>query len=174
MSKAGANFGMDLLWAVLLSCIITYYLINLFSKYTMVTGETVIQGMKKHISPTLVIILIVALSVIIVVALSGLLGIMADVLSAWSGTIVKGGISMKIWAVAIAAVVYLVLLAGNYSMFEKILAVLVAIMGISFIASLMFILSMAMVIPDLTIKITPIGDPVKIAGIRLIPLKRKV
>ena len=28
MSKSGANFGMDLLWAVLLSCLITYYLIN--------------------------------------------------------------------------------------------------------------------------------------------------
>ncbi len=65
MSKSGANFGLDLLWAVLLSCLITYYLINLFSRYTMVTGETVIQGMKRHISPALVIILLTALSMII-------------------------------------------------------------------------------------------------------------
>ncbi|MEA3287875.1 MAG: hypothetical protein U9Q77_10955 [Candidatus Marinimicrobia bacterium] len=43
MSKAGANSGLDLLWAVLLSCIITYYLIIKFSKYTMVRDETFIQ-----------------------------------------------------------------------------------------------------------------------------------
>ena len=42
MSKAGANFGVGLLWTVLISCLITYYLISLFSRYTMVTGETVI------------------------------------------------------------------------------------------------------------------------------------
>ena len=46
MSKSGANFGSSLLWTVLVSCLITYYLIVLFSKYTMVTGETFIQGIK--------------------------------------------------------------------------------------------------------------------------------
>jgi len=53
MSKAGANFGLDLLWTVLVSCLMTYYLILLFSRYTMVTKETVIQGIKKHIHPWL-------------------------------------------------------------------------------------------------------------------------
>ena len=33
MSKAGANFGTDLLWAVLLSCLITWFLINFFSRF---------------------------------------------------------------------------------------------------------------------------------------------
>ncbi len=42
MSKAGANFGLDLLWTIFISCLITYYLISLFSRYTMVTGETII------------------------------------------------------------------------------------------------------------------------------------
>lgn len=136
MSKSGANFGMDLLWAVLLSCLITYYLINLFSKYTMVTGETVLQGMKKHISPALVIVLITALSMIILAALMGVIGIIADVLSVWSETTFQKSISPTFWAVLTAAIIYVVVFFGNYSSFEKILAVLVSIMGLAFIVSM--------------------------------------
>ncbi len=136
MSKSGANFGMDLLWAVLLSCLITYYLINLFSKYTQVTGETVIQGMKKHISPALVIILITALSLIILAALMGVIGIIADVLSVWSASQFKLQISPSIWAVIVAALVYVMVYFGNYASFEKILAILVAIMGGAFLITM--------------------------------------
>ena len=136
MSKSGANFGMDLLWTVLLSCLVTYYLINLFSRYTMVTGETVIHGMKKHISPALVIILIAALSMIILAALMGVIGIIADVLSVWSETAFQKSISPTFWAVITAAIIYVVVYFGNYSTFEKILAVLVAVMGLAFIISM--------------------------------------
>ena len=55
MSKAGANFGLDLLWVVLTSCLTTYYLITLFSRYTMATGKTIILGIKHHIHPLLAI-----------------------------------------------------------------------------------------------------------------------
>ena len=36
MSKAGANYGTDMLWAVLVSCLITWYLISFFSRFTRV------------------------------------------------------------------------------------------------------------------------------------------
>jgi len=39
MSKAGANYGTGLLWVVLLSC-----LINFFSRFTMATGMTAMEG----------------------------------------------------------------------------------------------------------------------------------
>ena len=48
MSKAGANYGTDLLWAVLLSCLITWYLINFFSRFTMVTGRIKETGVIKE------------------------------------------------------------------------------------------------------------------------------
>lgn len=136
MSKAGANFGLDLLWTVLISCLITYYLITVFSRYTMVTGQTVIKGMKDHIHPALVIIIIIALSAIILSALTGLLGILAEVLEMWSGTVFDKGIPMIVWAILIASGVYLLLWVGNYSFFEKVLAIFVAIMGVAFIATM--------------------------------------
>ena len=81
MSKAGANFGLDLLWAVAISCIVTYYLIILFSRFTMVTGETFIEGVKRHIHPGLAIFLIGILVALVKLA------DMADIVPGVSATI---------------------------------------------------------------------------------------
>ncbi len=135
MSKAGANFGLELLWTLAISCIITYFLMVHFAKFTSVTGLTAIQGMRDHIHPLLAKVLIVALSLIILSALMGVLGIMSDVLQLWSGVLFKEAISDKIWAVVIATILMVVLWKGNTSIFEKILSVLVAVMGIAFIAT---------------------------------------
>jgi Mn2+/Fe2+ NRAMP family transporter len=136
MSKAGANFGLDLLWTILISCLVTYYLIILFSRYTMVTGETIIQGIKIHIHPSIAILLILALSIIVLSALMGLLGVLADVLQVWSKTIMSDGISSLTWSIVIATGIYILLWMGNYAFFEKVLAVFVAIMGTAFIATM--------------------------------------
>ena len=136
MSKAGANFGFDLLWTLLLSCLMTWYLILHFSKYTMVTGETFIQGVKKHIHPGLALGMIIPLSVVIFAALIGLLGILADVLQVWSATFFGSDIASIWWAVIITAVLYGLLWIGNFGFFEKVLTLLVAIMGIAFILTM--------------------------------------
>ena len=135
MSKAGANFGLDLLWTIVISCLITYYLISLFSKFTMQTGETFIQGIKNHIHPGVAVFLIVALSIIILSALIGLIGILAEVMEVGTNTLMDANVSRLTWAITIATGLYLLLLNGNYSYFEKILAVLVGIMGVCFIAT---------------------------------------
>ena len=63
MSKAGAVFGMDLLWAVLLSCLMVYYLMSLCSRFTIVTGLTLIEGIRRYIHPGVAIFFLVGRSV---------------------------------------------------------------------------------------------------------------
>ena len=135
MSKAGANFGLDLLWAILVSCLITYYLIVLFSRYTMVTGQTFIQGVKDHIHPSVTLVLIAALSIIILSALIGLLGIIAEVLQTWAFTTLGVFTSVVFWAIIVGFGLLILMWNGNFFLFEKVLAVLVSIMGIAFIAT---------------------------------------
>lgn len=135
MSKAGAMFGMDLLWAILVSCIITYYLIVLFSRHAMVAGETFIQGVKDHIHPSIAIILLLSLSTIIVSALIGVLGIIAEVLQTYVETEFLVSTTPVLWAFLVGAVVYILLWFGNYSFFEKVLAGMVFVMAISFIVT---------------------------------------
>ena len=108
MSKAGAVFGTELLWAVLLSCVMTFYLMSLCSRFTIVTGMTLIEGMRRYIHPTLALLFLVALSAIILSALVGVLGIIAEVLQVWSETMVEGGIARN-WCALFTAVLVLVL-----------------------------------------------------------------
>lgn len=135
MAKAGANFGTDLLWAVLISCILTYYLMSLCSRFTIVTGLTLIEGCKKHIHPYFTIGFIVALSSIILSALIGILGIIADVQQVWLSGLLPFEVSKSLCAGVTSVVIFFVLIAGNSGVFEKILAVLVAIMGLAFITT---------------------------------------
>ena len=137
MSKSGANFGLDLLWSILISCVITYYLITLFSSYTMASGKTIIQGIKKHIHPLLAITLVVALSIIIVTALIGVLGIISEVFQVWFQSTFNIQISIGAWAMIVGFSLYILMWVGNYSFFEKILAILVAIMGLAFISTML-------------------------------------
>lgn len=134
MSKSGANFGLDLLWTIAISCAITFYLMIHFAKFTAVTNRTAIQGFRDYIHPGLAIALVIALSLIIFTALIGVLGIVADILEVWSEQISATGISKDVFAVAIAAILLSLLWKGDTVFFEKILAVLVAIMGIAFIS----------------------------------------
>lgn len=132
MAKAGANYGMSLLWAVLISCMVTYYLIQLFGKYTIVTGETALSAFRKHIHPAYSIFLLVALTVNVAGGIMGVMGIVADVLHHWSLGWVEGGVSQLVWAIASVGLVYGIFLIGNTKAFEKALAGMVAFMGVCF------------------------------------------
>ena len=136
MSKAGANFGLDLLWALLLSCFMTYYLMSLASRYTMVTGMTLLEGFRRQISKPFALFTLIILSTIIVSALMGVLGIVADVLNVWTTTWTDGGISITWCAFITASMVYLLVFSGDTKSFEKILALLVATMALAFITTM--------------------------------------
>lgn len=132
MAKAGANYGMGLLWAVLLSCLVTYYLMYLYGKFTVVTGLTALQAFRKHIHPGVSIFLIVALAVNVTGGIMGVMGIVNDVLYEWSKQWTDGGISPLVWTTITAGSVYLLFLTGRTSTFEKVLSLIVAIMGLAF------------------------------------------
>ncbi len=135
MSKAGANFGMSLLWAVLLSCIITWYLINFFSKFTMASGLTAMEAYRKHIHSSYAIILWSALSIIILSALMAMVGLLSDVILVWFKESWNVEISRISAGILTALFVYTLIFFGNTKRFEAILGIMVALMGIAFVGS---------------------------------------
>lgn len=139
MAKAGANYGMGLLWAVLLSCLVTYYLMYLYGKFTVVTGLTALQAFRKHIHPGVSIFLIVALGVNVSGGIMGVMGIVNDVLFEWSKQWITGGISPLIWTTITAGSVYLLFLNGKTSTFEKVLSLIVAVMGLAFFVNFLIL-----------------------------------
>ncbi len=133
MAKAGADYGMSLLWTIMLSCYITYLLIHLYGKFTLVTGETALAGFRKFIHPASGLFFIIALTINISGSIIGVMGIIADVCAQWSKTWFENGIHPFYFALFFVSAVYALFLDGRIKVFQKILMVLVAVMSICFI-----------------------------------------
>ncbi len=135
MAKAGATYGMSLLWTIVASCLATFFMINLYSRYTMVTGETALQAFKKHIHPAVGIFFIVALTTGVMGSVMGVMGIVADISFVWSQSFVVGGIPAVYFAAFYIALVYFIFWNGETQFFERALAVIVAVMSACFLAN---------------------------------------
>ena len=133
MAKAGATYGMSMLWTILLSCLATYFMINLYSRYTMVTGETALYAFKKHIHPGIGIFFIIALTAGVMGSVMGVMGIVADISFVWSKSLVSGGIPAVYFAAFYIVLVYFIFWNGETQFFERALAVIVAVMSACFI-----------------------------------------
>jgi len=133
MAKAGATYGMSLLWTIVASCLATFLLITVYGRYTLVTGETALQAFRKHIHPAVGIFFIVALTAGVSGSVMGVMGIVAEISFEWSKTLVAGGIAPIYFALFYIALVYYIFWNGKTQFFERSLAVMVAIMAACFI-----------------------------------------
>ncbi len=133
MAKAGADYGMTLLWTLVASCLCTYFMINLYGRYTLVTGETALQAFKKHIHPGVGIYFIAALTFGVAGSVMGVMGIVADICYEWSKTMVDGGIAPIYFAATFSALVFFIFWNGKTHFFERALAVIVALMSACFL-----------------------------------------
>ena len=133
MAKAGATYGMSLLWTIVASCLATYFMINVYGRFTLVTGETALQAFRNHIHPVVGIFFIVALTAGVSGSVMGVMGIVAEISSEWSKAVVAGGIQPIWFAAFFVALVYFIFWNGKTQFFERSLAVIVAIMAACFI-----------------------------------------
>lgn len=139
MATAGADHGMALLWTVALSCLITFFLIDLYGRFTIVTGETSLSAFRRHLHPAIGYFFIVTLTAHISGSVIGVMGILSDVCAVWSRELVEGGIAPIWFAGFFVTLVYLLFLDGRTRVFERTLAVVVAVMSICFLANLAFV-----------------------------------
>jgi Mn2+/Fe2+ NRAMP family transporter len=135
MAKAGATYGMSLLWTIAASCLATFLLITVYGRYTLVTGETALQAFRRHIHPAVGIFFIVALTAGVSGSVMGVMGIVADISYEWSKTLVEGGIAPIWFALFFIALVYYIFWNGRTQFFERALAVIVAIMAACFLVN---------------------------------------
>ena len=147
MIVAGNDFGMDLLWVLFFSCLFSGVLIYVSGSYYLITGETALYAVKKHLPMGKAIAVAIILTVGIGQwnSLIGILGITSNVifeilslnfpvLENYKYAVVLG------LAILVIGIFYSLLIKGNYSMFEKVLALFVSMMGLSFFFTLFFVL----------------------------------
>lgn len=137
MASAGAEFGMTLSWAILLSCLFTYFLIIAFGRFTIVTGKTALQSFRDNFGKPIALTLLWALIITEMVSSVGVMAVVSDIVREWSRPLTSSGdgFSPIIITIIIASVIVILLFNGRYTFVEKILALFVGVMGLSFILS---------------------------------------
>ena len=96
MAKTGAEHGMGLFWALVLSCIFTYVLMVAYGKLTLVSGKTALFNIKTEFKWGWLLSLYIIMALIVgeLLALMGVMGIVADLVQegirlAFDGLVVK-------------------------------------------------------------------------------------
>ena len=141
MIVAGAEYGMSLLWVLILSCLFSGVLMEAYGRFAIVSGKTSISMFRSEFGRFFAIL--VALMIVLGqwTCLSGLVGLS-------SGAVVEGvrmffpGVnhqSIVITAAVLLLVSYLLLWFGNYKRIETVLVLLVTIMALAFMLSLFYV-----------------------------------
>jgi len=134
---------MSLLWTVLISCIATYFMIVIYGRYTLITGETALQAFRKHIHPAVGLFFIIALTAGVSGSVMGVMGIVAEMSYEWSKTFIDGGIAPIYCAAFFISLVYFIFWNGRTQFFERALAVVVAVMAACFILNFFILMPSA-------------------------------
>lgn len=136
MAKAGAEYGMSLFWALVLSCIFTYVLMVAYGQLTIVSGKTALNSFKTSLTggSPLALLVMVALIVGELFALIGVMGIVADLVQEGIRLFAGGLIIHKGWILLFFVIIlYGLLWTGRYQSFEKVLMVFVILMVVCFL-----------------------------------------
>jgi Mn2+/Fe2+ NRAMP family transporter len=144
MAASGAAYGMTLIWPLLISCIFTFYLVMLFGRYTSITGNTILHSFRFHFGTPVSLLVLASLLISEWISCMGVMSVVTQVVEEWSKPLTRSGNGFNplISTLIFGAILYFLFWNGKHRIFEKILAIFVALMG------LCFVLTMFMVIPE--------------------------
>ena len=133
MAKAGADYGLGMLWVLFLSCFFSGVLMTAYGRFAAVTGETSLHGIRRFLPGGTLLAALVFAGVVM-----GQYTCLGGILTLSSGALIEAfGLPCGILPVAgaVVAVMYALLMIGRYSFFEKVLAFFVMLMALTFVVS---------------------------------------
>ena len=142
MIVSGAKYGLNLTWALMLSCFFTYFLIISISKLTIVSGHTLMYNFRLKFGKAITLFIIGGLGITIISSIIGIMGIVSEVISEWFVHISNGKIRPSYLLSAVLMILFLLTLTytGKHASFIKAMTVMVAFMAVSFIATALVVI----------------------------------
>jgi Mn2+/Fe2+ NRAMP family transporter len=131
-AQAGSTFGFSLLWAVLLGTICVIFLVEMSGRFSIVTGHTVIDAVRKRFGFPGFIVPFVATLVVNLLVLASELG------GACVALQLLTGIRFQVFAIPVAAAVWLLLWLGTFDVVEDGTALL-GLVTVCFVAAIFFL-----------------------------------
>jgi manganese transport protein len=135
MATAGANYGLSLLWTLLLASIFTYVMFYAISKLTVTNDETLLHSFRTHFGSGVSLFIIFGLMLTQIASVIGVMGILTDVVQEWSRpfTAQNQGVSRLVSALFFTFLLLALFWKGKHQFFLTVVSFFVAMMGISFL-----------------------------------------
>ncbi len=127
---AGAEHGMSLLWSLFLSCLFFWVLINSVSRLTFASGKTFVALAREHFGNAAAMYIVVAVVVSQFTSNIGVLGIVSEAFASWLN------VNFLASAIFFCLLIYVMIVTGKYSAFERLLILFVTLLGASFIINM--------------------------------------
>lgn len=155
-TKAGAEFGFGLLWALLLVHLFKYPFFQFGPRYAAATGETLLDGYKKLGKPVLVAYYIINFATMFTIqaAVTIVTAGLASQLFGFSNNLV-------LWSITITIISLLILIIGKYKLLDNLMKFIIMLLTVSTITAVSVALfstnetfNFTQIIPNGTIEIT--------------------
>ena len=128
-AQAGAAFGLSLLWAVLLGTICVIFLVEMSGRFSIVSGHTIIDAIRKRSGFAAFIVPFAATLLVNLLVLAAELGGICVALQLLTG------IGFQLWAIPVAIAVWLLLWLATFDVVENGTALL-GLVTLSFVVAI--------------------------------------
>ena len=125
-TKAGADFGFGLVWALLLVNLFKFPFFQYGPKYANATGESLLEGYKKLGANILYFYVIISLATMFTIQTAVTI-VTAGIASSLTNNI----ISVEQWTIIILIVCSILLYFGKYKMLDKMIKIVISILALS-------------------------------------------
>ena len=130
-TRAGADFGFGLVWALLLVNLFKYPFFQFGPRYAMATGESLLDGYKKLGKGVLIAYFVITFATMFTIQTA-----VTIVTAGLASSIFGDFISTETWTVIILIICFLILIKGKYGFLDKLMKVIIITLTISTIAAI--------------------------------------
>ncbi len=125
-TRAGADFGLGLLWALLLINFIKYPFFEYGPRYASATGESLLEGYRKLGKPVLVAYFIISIATMFTIQTAVTI-VTAGIASSLFGL----DLALSSWSVIVTLICFVLLLVGKYKMLDGLMKIIIVCLTIS-------------------------------------------
>ncbi|WP_338359331.1 Nramp family divalent metal transporter [Yeosuana marina] len=129
-TRAGADFGLGLLWALLLVNLFKYPFFQFGPRYATATGESLLDGYRKLGKGVLITYFILNIATMFTIQTA-----VTIVTAGLASSLFGDFISVQVWTVVIIIICFSLLILGKYKLLDRLMKVIVLTLTISTIAA---------------------------------------
>ena len=129
-TRAGADFGLGLLWALLLVNLFKYPFFQFGPRYASATGESLLDGYKKLGKGVLVIYYILTFATMFTIQTA-----VTIVTAGLASTLFGDFVTIEVWTTIILLICLSMLIFGKYKLLDRLIKIIIITLAISTIAA---------------------------------------